>query len=132
MLMCEFRLVSRRYVTSILIKPKRMIAGYGQTEGNKEIVRRVEELAKKKGYTMAQIACAWVMAKDPVAAPIVGTTSLKNLQELIGKAVLNLTTNQRTLKFLLYTKESVHIKLANEEIDYLEEAYQPMAVFGHA
>lgn len=40
MLMCEFRLVSRRYVTSILIKPKRMIAGYGQTEGNKEIVRR--------------------------------------------------------------------------------------------
>lgn len=50
-------------------------------------MRRVEEIAKKKGHSMAQIACAWVLAKDPVAAPIIGTTSLKNLQELIGKLI---------------------------------------------
>ena len=62
-----------------------MISGYGRTDGNKEVVKRVEELAKKKGYSMAQIACAWVLAKDPVAAPIVGTTNLKNLQELVGE-----------------------------------------------
>lgn len=48
-------------------------------------MKRVEEIAKKKGHSMAQIACAWVLAKDPVAAPIVGTTNLKNLQELAGK-----------------------------------------------
>ena len=70
------------HLTNIIFS---MIDGYGQTEGNKEIVRRVEEIAKKKGHSMAQIACAWAMAKDPVAAPIVGTTSLKNLQDLIGK-----------------------------------------------
>lgn len=64
-----------------------MIGGYGKTEGNKEIVRRVEEIAKRKGYTMAQIAFAWAMSKDPVAAPIVGTTNLKNLQELIGEHI---------------------------------------------
>lgn len=58
---------------------------YGQFEGNKEINRRVEELAKKKGHTMAQIALAWVMNKDPVAAPIIGTTSLQNLLDLVGK-----------------------------------------------
>lgn len=46
--------------------------------------RRVQELAKRTSHTMAQIALAWVMAKDPVAAPIVGTTSLKNLEDLIG------------------------------------------------
>ena len=64
---------------------------------------RVEEIAKKKGVSMAQIATAWVMAKDGknllllarkcpelipvhvgVTAPIVGTTSLKNLEDLIG------------------------------------------------
>ena len=28
------------------------------------IVSRVEEIAKKKGVTMAQIATAWIMAKD--------------------------------------------------------------------
>lgn len=58
------------------------------TDANKEVVRRIEELAKKTDHTMAQIALAWVMAKDPVAAPTVGTTSLKNLEELIGAPVL--------------------------------------------
>lgn len=37
---------------------------------------------------MAQIATAWVLAKDGVTAPIVGTTSLKNLEDLIGKSRL--------------------------------------------
>ena len=45
---------------------------------------RVEELAKKKGVTMAQIALAWQVAKDGVTAPIVGTTNLENLKELVG------------------------------------------------
>lgn len=54
------------------------------SEGNKMVNRRVQELAKRTSHTMAQIALAWVMAKDPVAAPIVGTTSLKNLEDLIG------------------------------------------------
>ena len=30
----------------------------------KDIVNRVEEVAKKKGVTMAQIATAWVLAND--------------------------------------------------------------------
>lgn len=63
-----------------------IIAGYGTTEGNKEIVRRVEEVAKKRGISMAQVACAWVLTKDPVAAPVVGSTSLKNLEELVGES----------------------------------------------
>ncbi len=45
-------------------KEDRMISGYGKTEGNKQNVGRVEEIAKKKGVTMAQIACAWSMQKD--------------------------------------------------------------------
>ncbi|KAG6879268.1 hypothetical protein C0992_003942 [Termitomyces sp. T32_za158] len=45
----------------------------------------VEELAKKKNLSMAQIAVLWSLSKDGVTAPIVGTTRLKNLEELIGK-----------------------------------------------
>ena len=48
---------------------------------------RVEELANKKGVTMAQIATAWCLAKDEVTAPIVGTTKLENLQEILSKSL---------------------------------------------
>jgi aryl-alcohol dehydrogenase-like predicted oxidoreductase len=34
---------------------------------------------------MAQVAVAWSMQKSGIAAPIVGTTSVKNLQDLIGE-----------------------------------------------
>ena len=49
------------------------------------INERVEELAKKKDVSMAQIAVAWSLANEYVTAPIVGTTSLENLKELIGE-----------------------------------------------
>ncbi|GAB1523638.1 hypothetical protein RhiTH_006788 [Rhizoctonia solani] len=80
-------------------------------EGNSEIVRRVESLAKKKNLTMAQVALAWVMSKDQVSAPIVGTTNIKNLEELIA---------------------AVSVKLDDEEIKHLEEPYAPQAIFGHS
>jgi len=74
------------------------------------VVGRVEELAKKKAVTMAQIAMAWCMAKPGVTAPIVGTTSVDNLKDLI---------------------DSVNITLTEHEIKYLEEPYRPQAVIGH-
>jgi aryl-alcohol dehydrogenase-like predicted oxidoreductase len=74
-----------------------------------EIVSRVEQLAKKKNVKMAQISVAWSMAKT--TAPIVGTTSLNNLQEMI---------------------DAVKIELSEEDIKFLEEPYKPLAVIGHA
>ena len=49
---------------------------------------RIEELAKKKGVSMAQIAMAWVMAKPGVTAPVIGTTSLEKLEDILGKSRL--------------------------------------------
>jgi aryl-alcohol dehydrogenase-like predicted oxidoreductase len=89
----------------------RLISGYGKEQSNSEIVKRTEELAKKKGVSMAQIALAWTLHKDGVAAPIVGTTSLDNLKDLIA---------------------AVDVKLSEEEIKSLEEPYQPQAIFGHS
>ena len=37
---------------------------YAKTEGNKTVNKRVEELAKKKGVKMAQIALAWILQND--------------------------------------------------------------------
>jgi hypothetical protein len=94
---------------------------------SKPIVDAVEELAKKKGVTMAQIALAWALSKDAVSAPVVGTTSLKNLEELISKCsqydVLLIHANNVT--------EAVHIKLTDEEVVLLEAGYKPQGVKGH-
>ncbi|KAI1790818.1 Aldo/keto reductase [Ganoderma leucocontextum] len=75
------------------------------------LTARIEELAKKKGVSMAQISLAWCMAKDGVSAPIIGTTSLENLEDLLG---------------------SLDVKLTDEEIKYLEEPYKPVKIAGHA
>ena len=45
----------------------------------------VKEVAEKKSLTMAQVALAWVLSKDGVAAPTVGATSLESLHELISE-----------------------------------------------
>ncbi|KAG1738378.1 aryl-alcohol dehydrogenase [Suillus paluster] len=81
-----------------------------QASAYETIVTRVEELAKKKGVTMAQIAISWILTKDGVSAPIVGTTSIQNLKDIIA---------------------GIDVKLTAEEIKYLEEEYKPTAVIGH-
>ncbi|KDN43168.1 hypothetical protein RSAG8_06321, partial [Rhizoctonia solani AG-8 WAC10335] len=81
-----------------------------QTDAENAIITRVEALAAAKGVSMAQISVAWMLSKDPVAAPIVGTTSLKNLEDILG---------------------GVHVKLTEEEIKSLEEPYQPQSITGH-
>ncbi|KAI0037512.1 Aldo/keto reductase, partial [Auriscalpium vulgare] len=83
---------------------------YTKEPGNQVVVQRVEELAKKYNKSMAQISLAWMLSKDVVSAPIIGTTSLEKLSDLIG---------------------AVDIKLSAEEVKYLEEPYKPMAVMGH-
>ncbi|TFY83804.1 hypothetical protein EWM64_g225 [Hericium alpestre] len=83
---------------------------YSNGRGTADVIGRVEEVAKKKGIKMAQVALAWSFAKDGVSAPIVGTTSLENLKDLI---------------------EAIDVKLTDEEIKYLEEPYQPTNVMGH-
>jgi predicted oxidoreductase len=44
----------------------------------------VEKIANKRGISMAQVALAWILSKDHVTAPIIGTTSLANLRDCIG------------------------------------------------
>lgn len=77
---------------------------------NPSIVDSVEAIAIKKNVSMAQIATAWLLNKEGVTAPIVGTTSLDKLKELI---------------------DAVHITLTDEEMKELEQHYRAQGVFGH-
>jgi aryl-alcohol dehydrogenase-like predicted oxidoreductase len=78
--------------------------------GGPEVNERVQELAAEKGITMAQTALAWVLHKEWVDAPIVGTTSIEHLEEAV---------------------EALEVSLSDSDIAYLEEPYEPVPVSGH-
>ena len=86
----------------------------------------VEELAKEKGVKMAQIAVAWSLKR--VTAPIVGTTKVENLKEMIGEWDV---THGLSLRALIRIAEALDIELTEEEVKRLEEPYLPNAVVGH-
>jgi aryl-alcohol dehydrogenase (NADP+) len=88
---------------------------YGKTlyttsdEANEKINAAVAQVAKVRGAKMAQVALAWVLQKQPVAAPIVGATKLNHVTDAVG---------------------AVELKLTPEEIATLEAPYRPTAVAG--
>jgi aryl-alcohol dehydrogenase-like predicted oxidoreductase len=51
---------------------------------NLDLVARVEEIAREKGCTPAQLALAWVLAQGPDIVPIPGTKRRKYLDENLG------------------------------------------------
>ena len=100
---------------------------FDQIESLKRINERVQELAEKKGCTMAQVALAWSMANDFVSAPIVGTTSIANLKELIGELAAYFFSSMESKSEELVIA-GVHISLTKEEKKYLDEPYTPQAL----
>jgi aryl-alcohol dehydrogenase-like predicted oxidoreductase len=59
---------------------------------NLDIVKRVEEIAREKHCTSAQLALAWVLAQGNHIVPIPGTKRRKYLQENIGALDVDLTS----------------------------------------
>ena len=70
-------------------------------ENDLPIVGRVDELGKKYGVSMSQIALAWQYKKG-VTAPIVGATSVPHFDDAV---------------------KAVDLVLADEDVKYLEELY---------
>lgn len=68
-------------VRPVLASLSLLYCDYSRSE---HIKYSVEQIAKARGVSMAQIAIAWVLSKPGVTAPIVGTTSLDNLKDIIG------------------------------------------------
>jgi aryl-alcohol dehydrogenase-like predicted oxidoreductase len=58
---------------------------------NVDLVKRIEEIAREKKCTPAQLALAWVLAQGNDIVPIPGTKRRKYLQENIGALDVTLT-----------------------------------------
>jgi aryl-alcohol dehydrogenase-like predicted oxidoreductase len=76
-----------------------------------DVVERADEVAAARGVSTAQVALAWLLHKPGVTAPIVGATKLEHLEDALAAAELSLTP---------------------EEMERLEELYQPHAIAGHS
>ncbi|CAG7937247.1 unnamed protein product [Penicillium salamii] len=77
-----------------------------ESDADKAIIDRVEEIAKKKGVSMAQVSIAWSLTHTGVN-PIVGLHSVERIDEAVA---------------------ATKVQLTEEEIKYLEEPYVPKAV----
>ena len=80
------------------------------SEDDFQVADTVSEVAKQRGASAAQVACAWVLQAPGVTAPIIGATKTQHLKELIA---------------------SVDLKLSAEEVAALEKPYRPHKVLGH-
>ena len=60
---------------------------------NQALVDLLGEIANRKKATPAQIALAWLLAQKPWIVPIPGTTKLRRLEENLGAAEIELTTD---------------------------------------
>lgn len=60
-------------------------------KANQALVDLLNQIAKRKHATPAQIAIAWLLAQKPWIVPIPGTTKLHRLQENIGAVAIELT-----------------------------------------
>jgi aryl-alcohol dehydrogenase-like predicted oxidoreductase len=61
-------------------------------KSNQALVEVITNFAERKNVTPAQIALAWLLAKKPWIVPIPGTTKLSRLEENLGGATIELTT----------------------------------------
>jgi aryl-alcohol dehydrogenase-like predicted oxidoreductase len=80
------------------------------SENDRNIVQAVAQVAEKRGISRAQVALAWLLSKPVVSAPIVGVTRPSQLADALAALVTELSA---------------------EEIEQLEEPYEPHAIAGH-
>ena len=62
-------------------------------KANQALVDLLGKIAERKKATPAQIALAWLLAQKPWIVPIPGTTKLRRLEENIGGASIELTSD---------------------------------------
>lgn len=60
---------------------------------NMQLVQALQEIAKEKSCTLAQLALAWVLAQGQNIIPLPGTKRRKYLEENIGSLDVKLTAN---------------------------------------
>ncbi len=72
-----------------------------------EIIARVEAIATERDATMAEVALAWVYAKEAICCPIIGASSLSQLENNVN---------------------AINLELTPDEIETLDQLYRPRDV----
>jgi L-glyceraldehyde 3-phosphate reductase len=54
------------------------------TEANLANVRALNEIARQRGQSLAQMAIAWVLAKPPITSALIGASSWAQIEECLG------------------------------------------------
>ena len=68
-------------------------------QSDRAIIAAVGEVAEARGVTRAQVALAWLRSKPVVAAPLVGASSIRQIDEAVTSLDIELTDNEiRTLE----------------------------------
>jgi aryl-alcohol dehydrogenase-like predicted oxidoreductase len=63
----------------------------GNIEQNLALVDALRQIAEAKGVTVAQIAIAWVLSRDPLIVPLIGARRRERLSEALGALEFTLT-----------------------------------------
>ena len=79
-------------------------------ENDAAVAVAVQKIAKERGVTPTQLACAWILQAPGVTAPIVGATKTHHLKQVF---------------------DAVDIKLSAEEVAAMEEPYRPHPIVGY-
>lgn len=81
-------------------------------ENDYEVAERMGEVVERLGGAKpAQVALAWLLNRPGISSPIIGASKMSHLEEAVA---------------------AVDIKLSQEEMRALEEAYRPHPVLGHS
>jgi 1-deoxyxylulose-5-phosphate synthase len=79
-------------------------------ENDEAVAVAVQRIAKERGITPTQLACAWILQAPGVTAPIIGATKTHHLKEIFA---------------------TVDMTLSREEVEAMEKPYQPHPIVGH-
>jgi len=74
------------------------------------VVDRLSEIASQRGESNAKLGYAWLLHQPGLAAPIVGASKIAHIEEAV---------------------EATTVQLSDDEIELLNEPYQPHPVLGH-
>jgi aryl-alcohol dehydrogenase (NADP+) len=80
-------------------------------DNNILVAEKVAEVSKKHKVSGSQIALAWMLNKPHITSPIIGSSKIEHLDQAIA---------------------ALEIKLTDEDVKMLEQAYQPHPVLGHS
>lgn len=70
------------------------IRQYAESEQGQNVIAKLEEIGQAHGKTIAQTALAWMLSNPVITAPIVGASTVEQLQDGLGAASYRLSEEE--------------------------------------